>query len=343
MKHRLLLMILLLTIAVHEYATAQDTNSNPNDLMPYDCGTVFWSIDESHNIRQWNLEGSTISGGQTILTAPLDGLTLSFGEIDNVPGFYSAGNGVYSIYHPNSGWFSFSTVFSGYGSSGGFQDEQYYLLQNGFYSKLYYYDGAHDLNIIYAVNFLASLGGVAVDLQGHAYIVDDHYNIKIYDHSGLLQTIPIINRPAGFNTICTYGMFFINNKLYYGTRSCGSFNPDMLTPIIINGNTAEIGTPIPFVCEACVDVASCNRNLLAADSFKKSPVVLYPNPGKNTIHINFDGIIEALDVYAVDGRSVNVDSNSDQTQIDISSLKSGVYFIGIQASGKRFTQRFIKV
>ena len=341
MKHGLLL-ILLLTIAVHQHAAAQDTNSNPNDLVPYDCGTVFWSIDGSHNIRQWNLEGGTISGGQTILTTPLESNTLSFGETDNSPGFYSAGNGIYSIYHPNGGWSSFSTLFLfSYGSGGGFGDQQYFLWFNGTFPKLYYYNGANDFNLVPVPNFSSSISAVAVDLEGHAYVVDNNFNIRIYSHSELLQIIPIINRPAGFNAYCAYGMFFINNVLYYASTSCGYY-PNTLTPILINGSTAEFGTPIPFVCEACTDIASCNRNLLAADSFEKSPVVLYPNPGKNTIHINFDDAIETLDIYAVDWRSVSVLSNADNTQIDISSLKNGVYFIEIQSNGKRFTQRFIK-
>jgi hypothetical protein len=340
MKRRLLL-ILLLTIVVHQNAAAQDTNSNPNDLIPYDCGTVFWSIDESHNIRQWNLEGSTISGGQTILTAPFEGLSLSFGEIDNSPVFYSAGNGVYSIYHPDSGWSSFSTVLFGYGNSGGYRDQQYFLWFNGTYHKLYYYNGANDLNLVSVPNFSSLIGAVAVDSEGHAYLVDNNFNIRIYSHSVLLQSIPIINSPTGFNTYCAYGMFFINNILYYGSTSCG-FYPNTLTPILINGSTAEIGTPISFACDGCTDLASCNKIVLAADSFQKNPVALYPNPGKKNIHINFDGVIEALEVYAVDGRQVSVHSNSGNTQIDISSLKSGVYYVGIQSNGKRFTQRFIK-
>lgn len=73
-------------------------------------------------------------------------------------------------------------------------------------------------------------------------------------------------------------------------------------------------------------------------SFEKDNFLLYPNPTKNSIHIeltnNLGDTIKTVSFYDVLGKTVkqitNSNSNSNATMIDVSQLSSGLYFVEIQ-------------
>ncbi len=72
---------------------------------------------------------------------------------------------------------------------------------------------------------------------------------------------------------------------------------------------------------------------------------LSPNPASNTLTIQTSATGPLmLSIYAIDGRLIKQLNNLQQpnTDIDISDLQSGIYFIAVSAKGQQAVKRFIK-
>ena len=84
-------------------------------------------------------------------------------------------------------------------------------------------------------------------------------------------------------------------------------------------------------------------NTLSTDENTSSaPFVLYPNPTSNTLHIlNINDLqVSTLSIVSLDGKVIRayLDGNS----IDVSELKSGMYFLKIQTETETYTMNFVK-
>jgi len=96
---------------------------------------------------------------------------------------------------------------------------------------------------------------------------------------------------------------------------------------------------------------SLNNKLLRAEQgnrtsyikFDVSPII-HPNPAKDKITISKFAKNNRVAIIDVSGRVFEIKLASDQenTNLDISNLKSGIYFITIQNRSKQKTVRFIK-
>lgn len=73
-------------------------------------------------------------------------------------------------------------------------------------------------------------------------------------------------------------------------------------------------------------------------------ISVYPNPAQNSIRIDGGSMLSSAKVYDVAGKLVKqVDMNGSLNKINISELKSGMYFIEVEAiSGEISTAKFIK-
>ncbi|MFN8287683.1 MAG: T9SS type A sorting domain-containing protein [Chitinophagales bacterium] len=72
---------------------------------------------------------------------------------------------------------------------------------------------------------------------------------------------------------------------------------------------------------------------------------LSPNPAGNTLTIQTSTNAPLmLSIYAIDGRLIKQLNNLQQpnTEIDISELQSGIYFIAVSANGQQAVKRFVK-
>ena len=75
-----------------------------------------------------------------------------------------------------------------------------------------------------------------------------------------------------------------------------------------------------------------------------TPIILYPNPTKNTLQINTqDKTIDQVNIYTMAGSKVlqlNVDTVSPT--VDVSSLASGVYYIQLYSGKNVALKKFVK-
>lgn len=74
-------------------------------------------------------------------------------------------------------------------------------------------------------------------------------------------------------------------------------------------------------------------------------VTVYPNPFRNSVNINIDGIQDAKQIYVTDisGKLVyNSNYILNNNQIDLSSLTRGFYLLSIKTQNKVITKKIIK-
>ncbi len=76
-------------------------------------------------------------------------------------------------------------------------------------------------------------------------------------------------------------------------------------------------------------------------------VILYPNPSKDVITINYlpfknDGTLSVYDVYGKIVYSKNYNHNSTSESIDISAFESGIYFLKIGSPNETVIKKLVK-
>lgn len=321
------------------------------DNLTYDCSTVFWTINNVGNIQQWNLIANQVIGGLTVLSC--NGTSIAFcGDNDSLT-FYSSSFPSTGIlkYDLNVGWTTISTTIPLL-NNGGFLNNQYFFYYDNLSLKdLYHFDGIN-LSLIEHLNDSESFGlaDISVDSLGRAWVFTGQTSssidtLRIYDQNGLVTSYPI-----SINGSFCYGSFFINDQLYLGVGSNFTYYANSLLPIIVNGTSATIGTPIPFQNNAYYDMASCNNqsNFLNTNSniYEPKNSIIFPNPSKNFITIiNNQNQTENFQFTITDltGKILKIGKSKFNEEISIESLESGNYFIQIQTyNGKKLTEKFIK-
>lgn len=87
----------------------------------------------------------------------------------------------------------------------------------------------------------------------------------------------------------------------------------------------------------------CEVTILSTLENELSKISIYPNPAKDKIYLKgFSSEITLLQIFSIQGKLIQKSTNIS-TEIDISQLKSGMYFIEISTSeGHKNIQKFIK-
>lgn len=88
-----------------------------------------------------------------------------------------------------------------------------------------------------------------------------------------------------------------------------------------------------------------NNNVLATDSFDRNIISLYPNPAIQTLHFaSSEAIIERITIFDIKGRMILQKNliNETATQIEVSTLQSGIYMATISTESGETNKRFIK-
>lgn len=86
---------------------------------------------------------------------------------------------------------------------------------------------------------------------------------------------------------------------------------------------------------------------LATNTFELNNMAIYPNPSKGIFNLAVNNLpIDAIELYDLSGKSINVISNlkinTNETQLDLTSVANGVYFVKISANNQSTTKKIIK-
>ena len=96
----------------------------------------------------------------------------------------------------------------------------------------------------------------------------------------------------------------------------------------------------------CKIAAGINIVLGLQNRAKDHSVSLYPNPAENKLIIdNGELIIERIDIYNTLGMLVlksSIANRQSETEVDVSGLPAGIYFVQLVGEKERWTGRFVK-
>jgi Secretion system C-terminal sorting domain len=93
------------------------------------------------------------------------------------------------------------------------------------------------------------------------------------------------------------------------------------------------------------DGRTTNSSVVSVSQNGKLNVKIAPNPAKDVVNISLDKESEKnfVTVYDVVGRSVaTAQFSGNQSELNVSNLIKGIYFINVQTDGKTVTQKFFK-
>lgn len=112
---------------------------------------------------------------------------------------------------------------------------------------------------------------------------------------------------------------------------------DYITIVLPNGETIEVelNSFIDLTEYAEDDVPVFNGS-----NTSEIEIEIFPNPSKDRLYFNNNLSVEGIRIFDNLGKTQLVDK--DVSDIDISNLSSGVYFIEVQNNGQYKTMRFVK-
>ncbi|UTW66561.1 DUF4465 domain-containing protein [bacterium SCSIO 12643] len=108
-------------------------------------------------------------------------------------------------------------------------------------------------------------------------------------------------------------------------------------------NSSDVGsagmyTPAFFAMDDFNGIVLSTEDPFGSDDF----VSVYPNPAKNVLNIASSSEVSEVQIFDLSGGLVkSVTNRANQQQIDVTDLRSGVYVVRYNVSGKLHTQRVI--
>ncbi len=108
-------------------------------------------------------------------------------------------------------------------------------------------------------------------------------------------------------------------------------------------NTADIFFDFnPEITTNTVATTVVQENL-SVDNFEISSFVMFPNPAKKQLNISGKTMLETVTILDVNGRVLKTIHNStNNIQINITDLSSGVYFVQIDSGQQKEVKKFVK-
>lgn len=141
--------------------------------------------------------------------------------------------------------------------------------------------------------------------------------------------------PAGGSFTCSHS----------GTHSAATCPAPMFVGICPTARNFTVTVTDANGCTATdvitISPASCRLTQESTDEHS-DVTVIYPNPASMQITINTTTVADQLVITDAMGRQViNVQPTSTQTQVDVSNLSPGLYFVQVISADKTETQRLI--
>jgi len=218
--------------------------------------------------------------------------------------------------------------------------KNYQLLYNGTSS---YVHG------VFIARNAANTGDVAIDISSYSY-----YNVAIKTVSaapfyirmrGNAITAKVLIDPS------SNGFGFKNDgKWHFMSIPFADFIPESaafsLTSVteafVLRSNAAStlVGTTNDFEFD---NIYVSTTRILGLNNFESNDVNMYPNPANNSFKIRATNTIDRITIYNTLGQKIQeLSPNKINENIDVSSLKNGLYFIQVESEGKSVTSKLIK-
>ncbi len=160
-------------------------------------------------------------------------------------------------------------------------------------------------------------------------------SITVVNDAGVIQSNFFEGQGAEVN------YFYINNQIHYIMPRVSVVKQLPDGGLLIGGGFSQ------FMGEERYSVVKLKPDSITATSpeFEKGTFQLYPNPAKETVHISVqNGNALSGTMYNALGQSIKaILIKNQETQVDISQLESGIYFVKIEMeNGQIVVGKFVK-
>lgn len=334
----ILLSISILTINSKSLEEIQLTNPN------FNCDGDFFSLRAQDGaIQKWIIDDDTIIGGETILYC--DGASLSHCGNICQPTFYSTNfpeTGI-TYYDTILNWVEIPTLYPVL-NNGGYKNHQFFMKKiNQNVTVLDYFDGTNLITIDSLIYQEFAVADIAVDTLGRAWVFTgpgffNADSLSVYDNNG-----KITSYLTSIDTYNAYGSFFIGNQLYIGFGPYNIPYKSSIVPVLIDGDSANLGNPIFFNDEYYSDLASCqfvDCRTSANKLIKKSNIIIFPNPTSDNVYIQSTERLLSIELFSITGEHIT--SFSNENILYLNELPPGGYLLIINTENEFISELIIK-
>ena len=288
--------------------------------------SVFGSV-QSQNLITENFDVFPVSWTKLNLSSPAGANVWGAGYAAAMPNI-AGGTGAYN------GTAATSYAYVNFNSTTGNNTISNWLitpvisLMNGDVISFYSVKGLSGGTDIYADNLqmrISSNGAATVNPVG---------NMGVGDFTTLALDINPTLSPTGYATTWTQYSYTVTG-LPTATNCKVAFRYFVTSGGPAGANSDQIG----------LDQYSIDRPVASTEDFFTSNFSMYPNPASDVLNITSkNGIsIESAQILDIHGRIVNqMNASSENVQINVSNLNSGVYFVKVQSELGVGTSKIIK-
>ena len=189
-------------------------------------------------------------------------------------------------------------------------------------------------NLVYTPNAFVPIGGY----KSISYYGTD-FNVQEFN-DGLLN-----NNDVAFNNISTNPLFYDLTVGYHLLEGSPCVDAGIKQQFLYD--TDYYGTPYPYNGTADIgheEVIHTNRFLNNPDKlYTQETINVFPNPTDNILNISYtkDLNITHYDIYSIDGKQLKT-STYTSNKIDVSFLRSGLYFLLLRDGNEIYTYKIQK-
>ncbi|MFE3867109.1 T9SS type A sorting domain-containing protein [Flavobacterium sp. LS2P90] len=134
-------------------------------------------------------------------------------------------------------------------------------------------------------------------------------------------------------------------------KALGGFNDDVATSIRQTKDGGYVVAGWTYSTDTSVDenqrsydywIVKLDSGSLSTSSFQQEPIVIYPNPAKSTLNIQFpdDVVIDKIIIIDPNGKII-IEQTKNTTQVNTGGLASGMYLIQAISGEKKWQSAFI--
>ncbi|MFB9056761.1 T9SS type A sorting domain-containing protein [Mariniflexile ostreae] len=125
------------------------------------------------------------------------------------------------------------------------------------------------------------------------------------------------------------------------TAQNASFNFGNVNNIfMVKSTPGEGGFVVPETYVFYIDDVYFSSGVLSTSKFEVGKISVYPNPANAEISIKSNNKLDSVVIYNLTGQKV-LESNTTEN-VNISTLKAGMYFINATSNGVSTSSKFIK-
>lgn len=234
-----------------------------------------------------------------------------------------------------------------------------------------YFDKSGNVNLI--PDAPSSTYGEVADMNDNGVLVGS-FDGKPFIYDTVTETFTTFDAPQGnsatFTSISDNGIAIGYEDVDFQVREAIIYHPDLgEQPLFLKDVLSDLGVTIdtpdgkmgtaykissngnyvvgwvngpPIFAEGWIAYLD-DMIVLGTQDVSKNTVSFYPNPVENILHLNSKEAIDSVSVYTITGQMVSdITFNENKTELNLSSLATGVYLVKVTSNGSVENLKVVK-